>query len=141
MQYVDDSIIHRSCKINQKDTCIKELGKDISSIVKCSVENNLAFSLVKQNLCYLQQNKCRYGRNSKRNILRFAQWHQTRNSEQMETTWYNHWWKPNVEQPYIKNTIKLLFGFEYPKKTQNIHFPVRAQTVSRIVNLFKNRLL
>ena len=30
IQYADDSTLYRSCKINQKDTCIKELEKDLS---------------------------------------------------------------------------------------------------------------
>ena len=34
IQYADDSTLYWSCKINKKDTCIKELEKDISSIPK-----------------------------------------------------------------------------------------------------------
>ena len=30
IQYADDSTLYRSSKINQKDTCIKELEKDLS---------------------------------------------------------------------------------------------------------------
>ena len=47
--------------------------KKIISIVKLSIETNLAFKyLLKQNLCYLQQNKCRCGINSKADNLGFA---------------------------------------------------------------------
>ena len=34
----------------------------------------------------------------------------------MIPTWYNHEWKLNAEQLYIKNTKKLLLAFEYSKK-------------------------
>ena len=34
IQYADDSTLHWSCKINKKDTCIKELEKGLSSIAK-----------------------------------------------------------------------------------------------------------
>lgn len=47
--------------------------KKIISIVKLSIETNLAFKyLLKQNLCYLQQNKCWRGINSKADNLGFA---------------------------------------------------------------------
>ena len=49
--------------------------KKIISIVKLSIETNLAFKyLLKQNLCYLQlqQNKCWCGINSKADNLGFA---------------------------------------------------------------------
>ena len=36
---------------------------------------------------------------------------------------------------------KILFALKYFKKTQTIHLTVRTQAVSRIVNLFKIRLL
>ena len=32
IQYADDSTLYRSCKINKKDKCIKELEKDLTSI-------------------------------------------------------------------------------------------------------------
>ena len=44
MQYADDSTLYQSCKINQKDTCIKELEKDLNSIAKWSIETNLVFN-------------------------------------------------------------------------------------------------
>ena len=44
IQYADDSTLYRSCKINQKDTCIKELEKDLTSIEKWSIETNLVFN-------------------------------------------------------------------------------------------------
>ena len=34
IQYADDSTLYRSCKINRKDTCIKELEKGLTSIAK-----------------------------------------------------------------------------------------------------------
>ena len=49
--------------------------------------------------------------------------------------------KSNIEQPYIKNAKKLLFALKHSKKTQKKQLTDRAQTVSRIVNLFKTRLL
>ena len=49
--------------------------------------------------------------------------------------------KSNIEQPYIKNAKKLLFALKHSKKTRTIKLTDRAQTVSRIVNLFKTRLL
>ena len=44
IQYADDSTLYRSCKINQTDTCIKELEKDLTSIAKWSTETHLAFN-------------------------------------------------------------------------------------------------
>ena len=43
IQYADDSTLYRSCKINKKDTCIKELEKDLTSIAKWSIETNPVF--------------------------------------------------------------------------------------------------
>ena len=34
IQYADNSPLYRSCKINKKDTCVKELEKDLTSIAK-----------------------------------------------------------------------------------------------------------
>ena len=44
IQYADDSTLYRSCKINKKYTCIKELEKDLNSIAKWSVETNLVIT-------------------------------------------------------------------------------------------------
>ena len=44
IQYTDDSTLYRSCKINKKDSCIKELEKDLNSIAKWSFETNLVFN-------------------------------------------------------------------------------------------------
>ena len=44
IQYADDSTLYRSCKINQTDTCIKELEKDFTSITKWSTETHLVFN-------------------------------------------------------------------------------------------------
>ena len=43
IQYADDLTLYRSCKINKKDTCIKELIKDLTLIAKWSIETNLVF--------------------------------------------------------------------------------------------------
>ena len=48
IQYADDSTLYRLCKINKKDTCIKELEKDLTSIAKWSIETNLVFNTGKQ---------------------------------------------------------------------------------------------
>ena len=44
IKYADESTLYRSCKINKKDTCIKELEKDLTSIAKWSIETNLVFN-------------------------------------------------------------------------------------------------
>ena len=44
IQYADDLTLYRSCKINKKDTCIKELEKDLTSIAKWSIKTNLVFN-------------------------------------------------------------------------------------------------
>ena len=49
--------------------------------------------------------------------------------------------KSNAEQSYIKNVKRLLFALKHSKKAQTIHLTVCTQTVSRIVILFKIRLL
>ena len=55
----------------------------------------------------------------------------------METTWYNNWWKPNAEQrPYTENTKKLLFAFEYSKKTHKILFTVHAESEELLIFFF-----
>ena len=43
IQYADYSTLYRSCKINKKDTYIKELKKDLTSIAKWSIETNPVF--------------------------------------------------------------------------------------------------
>ena len=50
IQYADDLTLYRSCKINKKDTCIKELEKDLTSIAKWSIETNLVFNIGKTKL-------------------------------------------------------------------------------------------
>ena len=44
IKYTDDLTLYRSCKINKKDACIKELEKDLNSIAKWSIETNLVFN-------------------------------------------------------------------------------------------------
>ena len=57
IQYADDSILYRSCKINQKDTCIKELGKDLTSVAKWSIETNLVFNNGKTKFMLISSNQ------------------------------------------------------------------------------------
>ena len=88
MQYADDSAIHWSCQINQKDAYIKELEK-VSHLRNGQSRLTFYSTLVKQNLCYLcylQQNKCRYGINSQTINLRFATNGIKLEREWMETT-------------------------------------------------------
>ena len=72
IQYANDSTLYRSCKINKKDTCIKELEKDITSIAKWSIETNLVFNTSKTNLYLSHQINCRHNINLKKNNYRFA---------------------------------------------------------------------
>ena len=57
IQYTDDSTLYRSCNINKKDTCIKELEKDLTSIVKWSIETNLVFDTYKLNFMLISSNQ------------------------------------------------------------------------------------
>ena len=74
MQHANDSPNYRSCKINQKDTCIKELEKDITSIVKWLIETNLVFSTGKTKFMLLTTKQMSVWQKikSKINNLRFA---------------------------------------------------------------------
>ena len=72
IQYDDDSNLYRSCKINKKDTRIKELEKDITSIAKWSIETNLVFNTSKTDLCLSHQINCWHNINLKKNNYRFA---------------------------------------------------------------------
>ena len=53
----DDSTLYRSCKINQKDTCVKELEKDLTSIAKWSIETNLVFNNGKTKFMFISLNQ------------------------------------------------------------------------------------
>ena len=44
IQYADDSTLYRSCKINKKDTCIKEFEEDFTAIAIWSIETKLVFN-------------------------------------------------------------------------------------------------
>ena len=57
MQYADDSTLYQACKINQKDTCIKELEKDLTSIAKWSIETNLIFNTGKTKFVIITSNQ------------------------------------------------------------------------------------
>ena len=57
IQYADDSTLYRSCKISQKDTCIKELEKNLTSIAKWSIETNLVFNTGKIKFVLIASNQ------------------------------------------------------------------------------------
>ena len=57
IQYSDDSTLYRSCKINQKDRCIKKLQKDLTSIAKWSIETNLALNTGKTKFMLITWNQ------------------------------------------------------------------------------------
>ena len=57
MQYADDPTLYQSCKINQKDTCIKEHEKDLNSTAKCSIETNVVFNFGKTKLIFIASNQ------------------------------------------------------------------------------------
>ena len=57
IQYADDSTLYRSCKINKKDTCIKELEKDLTSIAKWRIETNLVFNTGKIKFMLISSNQ------------------------------------------------------------------------------------
>ena len=43
--------------MNQKDTCIKELEKDLTSLAKCSIETNLVFNTGKTKFMLITSNQ------------------------------------------------------------------------------------
>ena len=45
--------LYRSCKINKKDTCIKELEEDLISVAKWSIETNLVFNTGKTKIIFI----------------------------------------------------------------------------------------
>ena len=57
IQYADDSSLYRSCKINKKDTCIKELEKDLTSIAKWSIESNVVLNTGKTKFMLISSNQ------------------------------------------------------------------------------------
>ena len=57
IQYADDSTLYRSCKINKKETCMKELGKGLTSIAKWSIETNLIFNTGKTKFMLITSNQ------------------------------------------------------------------------------------
>ena len=116
IQYADDSTLYQSCKINQKDKSIKELGKDLISIVKWAIETNLRWA-----------------------ITDLLQLHPTRKSSRTETAWFR-----TIDKRWTtrcQKTKRLLFAPKHSKKSQTRHLTVRTQIITRIVNLFKIRLL
>ena len=48
IQYADDSTSYRSFKMNKKDTCIKKLEKDFTSIANWSIETTVVFNTGKR---------------------------------------------------------------------------------------------
>ena len=143
IQYADDSTLNRSYKINQKYVCIKELEKDLTSIAKWTIETILVFNTGQTKFMLIASKQL-----SARHKLKDEQLQICCNNTELErvtesklfATWFNYRWKSNAEQSYIKNAKRLLFK-GVPKKPQTIHLTVRTQTVRRIVNLFKIRLL
>ena len=57
IQYPEDSTLYRSYEINQKDTYIKELEKDLISIAKWSIETNLVFNTGKAKFMVISSNQ------------------------------------------------------------------------------------
>ena len=53
IRYADNSTLYRSCKINKKDRCIKELEKDLTSVAKWPIETNLVFNTVKTKFMFI----------------------------------------------------------------------------------------
>ena len=53
----------------------------------------------------------------RRRIYDLLQWYSGGKSERTKTPRHKHLGKPNTEQPCIENTKKLLFAFEFAKKT------------------------
>ena len=57
LQYADDSTLYRSCKLNKKDACIKELEKDLTSTAKWLIETNLVFNTSKTKFMFISSNQ------------------------------------------------------------------------------------
>ena len=57
IQHADDSTLYRSCKTNKKDTCMKELEKDLIPIAKLSIETNLVFNTGKRKCMLISPNQ------------------------------------------------------------------------------------
>ena len=53
IKYTDDSTLYRSCKINKKDTCIKQLEKDLNSTAKWLIETNLVLNTGKTKIMFV----------------------------------------------------------------------------------------
>ena len=142
IQYADDSTLYRSCKINQKYTCIKELEKNLTSIAKWSIETNLVFNTGKIKFVLIASNQL-----STRHKLKDEQLQICCNSTELERV--TEWKLLGLtvdENVTLNNHIsemlkKFLFALKHSKKPQTIHGTVCTQTVNRMVNLFKIRLL
>ena len=142
IQYADDSTLYQSCKINKKDTCIKELEKDLTSIAKWSIETNLVFNTGKTKFMLITSNQL-----SARHKLKDEELQICCNNTKLERVIE---WKLlglTIDENlmlniYISKMLKDSYShLSILKKTQTINLTVRTQTVSRIVNLFKIRLL
>ena len=72
IQYADDSTLYRSCKVNKKDLCIQELEKDLTSIVKWSIETYLVFHTSKTKFMLISSNQPLTRHKLKINNYRFA---------------------------------------------------------------------
>ena len=138
IQYADDLTLYRSCKINKKDTCIKELEKDLTSIAKWSIETNLVFNTGKTKFMLIASKQLSVRHKLKDKQLQIC----CNNTELERVTEWKLLGLTIDENLTLNNLIsKILFALKYFKKTQTIHLTVRTQAVSRIVNLFKIRLL
>ena len=93
IQYANNSTLCRSCKINKKDTCIKESKKILPQLQNSQLNLISYLTLVKQNLCLSHQINCRHNINLTMNDYRFAAITPNRKRNKMEATWFNYWWK------------------------------------------------
>ena len=90
IQYANNSTLCRSCKINKKDTCIKESKKILPQLQNSQLNLISYLTLVKQNLCLSHQINCRHNINLTMNDYRFAAITPNRKRNKMEATWFNY---------------------------------------------------
>ena len=124
--YADDLTLYRSCKINTKDTCIKELIKDLTLIAKWSIETNLVFDNGKTKFMLIasKQLSIRHKLKDKQlqiccnntELERVTEWKLLGLTIDENLTLNNH----------ILKMLRLLFALKHSKKTQTIHLTVRT---------------
>ena len=121
---------------------MKELEKDLTSIAKWSIETNLVFNTGKTKFMLIASKQL-----SVRHKLKDEQLQIRCNSTDLErvTEWKLLGLTTDENLTRNNHISKMLKGsyshLSILKKPQTIHLTVRTQTVSRIVNLFKIRLL